>query len=131
MTKDDAGAHGLWRRDTSTLFYVHIFNLDTGSYLHMTPEKALAKAEKDKKDICLHYCLDCRCHLTPLLLSAERITEKEEWASTWKIASQLGFNLKREYYETCGFVQERMALDVVRSNTLLLRVPLDKETRIC
>ena len=97
----------------------------------MTPEKALAKAEKDNKDICLQYCLDCRCHLNPLLLSAEGITEKEAWASTWKIVSQLGFNLKREYYETCGFVQERMALDVVRSNTLLLRGPLDKETRIC
>ena len=30
---------------------IRIVNLDTGSYLPMTAEKALAKAEKKKKDL--------------------------------------------------------------------------------
>ena len=33
---------------------IRIVNLDVGSYLCMTPEKALAKAERDKKDIYIH-----------------------------------------------------------------------------
>ena len=35
------------------MFDIRIVNLDTGSYLRMTPEKALAKAEKEKKDLYL------------------------------------------------------------------------------
>ena len=33
------------------LFDIRIFNLDAGSYLHMAPEKALAKAVKENKDL--------------------------------------------------------------------------------
>ena len=33
------------------MFDIRIVNLDAGSYLLMTPEKALAKAEKEKKDL--------------------------------------------------------------------------------
>ena len=36
---------------------IRIINLDAGSYLLMTPEKALAKAEKEDKDLCLQACL--------------------------------------------------------------------------
>ena len=33
------------------MFDIRIVNLDAGSYLRMTPEKALAKAEKEKKGL--------------------------------------------------------------------------------
>ena len=33
------------------MFNIRIFNLDAGSYLRMTLEKALAKTEKEKKDL--------------------------------------------------------------------------------
>ena len=45
----DVSAYGFWKRGTTTMFVIRIFNLDAGSYLRMTPEKALAKAEKEKK----------------------------------------------------------------------------------
>ena len=35
------------------MFDIRIVNLDAGSYLLMTPEKALAKAEKENKDLYL------------------------------------------------------------------------------
>ena len=35
------------------MFDIRIVNLDTSSYLRMKPEKALAKAEKEKKDLYL------------------------------------------------------------------------------
>ena len=39
------------------MFDIRIFNLNAGSYLHMTPEKALTKAEKEKKDLYIQACL--------------------------------------------------------------------------
>ena len=45
-SRADVSAHGLWKRGTTTMFDIRIVNLNAGSYLRMTPEKALAKAEK-------------------------------------------------------------------------------------
>ena len=42
----DVSAQGLWKRRTTAIFNIRISNLNEGSYLRMTPEKALAKAEK-------------------------------------------------------------------------------------
>ena len=47
----DVSAQGFWKRGTTAMFDIKIVNLDAGSYLHMTPEKALAKAEKERKDL--------------------------------------------------------------------------------
>ena len=49
------------------MFDIRIFNLDAGSYLRMTPEKALAKAEKEKKDLYLQACLERRSTFTPMV----------------------------------------------------------------
>ena len=47
-------AHGFWKQGTTAMFNIRIVNLDVGSYLHMTPEKVLAKADKEKKDFYFH-----------------------------------------------------------------------------
>ena len=52
-SREDVSAHGFWKRGTTTMFDIRIVNLDAGSYLRMTPEKAIAKAEKEKKDLYL------------------------------------------------------------------------------
>ena len=49
------------------MFDIRIVNLDAGSYLHMTPEKALEKAEKEKKDFYLQACLERRRTFTPMV----------------------------------------------------------------
>ena len=43
-SREDVSAQGFWKRGTAAMFDIIIFNLDTGSYLRMTPEKALSKA---------------------------------------------------------------------------------------
>ena len=55
------------------MFDIIIVNLDVGSYLCMTPEKALAKAEKEKKDLYLQACLELRRTFTPMVYSADGI----------------------------------------------------------
>ena len=90
-TRADVRAHELLRRGNTALFGVCIVNLDAGSYLRMMPEKALAKDEKEKKDRYLQDLLDGRCHFTPLVFSADRITGKESRAITWKMSSHFSF----------------------------------------
>ena len=46
-SRADVSAHDLWKRGTTAMFDIRIVNLDVGSYLRMTPEKDLAKAEKE------------------------------------------------------------------------------------
>ena len=52
-SRADVSAHGFWKWKTTAMFDIRIVNLNAGSYLRMTPEKALAKAEKEKKDLYL------------------------------------------------------------------------------
>ena len=52
-SRADVSAHGFWKRGTTAMFGIRIVNLDAVSYLHKTPEKALPKAEKEKKDLYL------------------------------------------------------------------------------
>ena len=59
-SRSDVSAHGFWKRGTTAMFNIRIVNLDAGSYLRMTPEKALAKASKEKKELHLQACLERR-----------------------------------------------------------------------
>ena len=101
-------------------------NLDVVSYLRMTPEKALAKAEKEKKDLYLQDFLESRRNFTPIVYSVDGIPGAEALAAQKILTALLSYKLKREYSEMCGFVRERMSLAIVRSNSLLLRVPCNK-----
>ena len=60
----DISAHGFWKRGPTAMFDIRIFNLETGSYLRMMSEKALAKTEKEKNDLYLQGCLERRSTLT-------------------------------------------------------------------
>ena len=66
-SRADVSAHGFWKRGTTLMFDIQIVNFDAGSYLRMTSEKALAKAEKEKKDLYLQDCLERRSSFTPMV----------------------------------------------------------------
>ena len=108
------------------MFNNRIVNLDTGSYLRMTPEKALAKAEKENKDLYLRDCLERRRTFTPMVYSVDGIPGAEALAAQKRLAALLSYKLKREYSDMCGFVRARMSLAILRSNSLLLHSPRDK-----
>ena len=65
-----------------------------------------------------------------MVYSAYGIPGAEALASQKRLAILLSYKLKREYSEMCGFVQARMSLAIVRSNSLLLRGPRDEGARI-
>ena len=72
----DVSAHGFWKRGTTTMFDIRIVNLDTSSYLRMMPEKALVKAEKEKKELYLQACLERRRTFTPMVYSTDGYPER-------------------------------------------------------
>ena len=125
-SRADVSAHGFWKRGTTAIFDIRIVNLDAGSYLHMMSKKALAKAEKEKKDLYLQACLEHRRTFTPMVYSADGIPGAEALAAQKRLATLLSYKLKREYSEMCGFVRARISLAIVRSNSLLLCGPRDK-----
>ena len=108
------------------MFDIRIVNLNAGSYLGMTPEEALAKAKKEKKDLYLQACLERRNTFTPMVYSADGIPGAEALAAQKRLATLLIYKLKWEYSEMCGFVRARMSLAIVRYNRLLLRGPCNK-----
>ena len=77
----DVSAHGFWKRGTTAMFDIRIVNLYAGSYLRMTPKKALAKSVKEKKNVYLQACLDRRRTFTPIFYSADGILGAEALAA--------------------------------------------------
>ena len=75
------------------MFDIRIVNLDAGSYLHMTPEKALAKVEKEKKDLYLQACLERKRNFTPMVYSADRIPGAGALAAQKRLAALLSYKL--------------------------------------
>ena len=112
------------------MFDIRIVNLDAGSYLCMTPKKAVAKAEKKKKDLYLQACLERRSNFTPILYSAGGIPGAEALAAHNRLAELISYKLNREYSEMCRFVRARISLAIARSNSLLLCGPRYKGTHI-
>ena len=66
-----------------------------------------------------------------MVYSMDRIPGAEDLSAQKRLATLIGYKLKREYSEMCGFVKARMSLAIVRSNSLLLCGPQDKEASIC
>ena len=67
------------------MFDIRIVNLEAGSYLRMTPEKALAKAEKEKKDLYLQACLKRRRTFTPMVYSTDGIPGAEALPTHFRV----------------------------------------------
>ena len=129
-SRADVSAHGFWKQGITVMFGIRIVNLDTGSYLHMTQEKALAKAKKERKDLYPQACLEIRSNLTPMVYYVDGIPGAEALVAHKRLSALLSYKLKQEYSEMCGFVWVRMSLAIVRSNSLLVRDPHDKGERI-
>ena len=103
-SREDVSTHGFWKRGTNTMFDIRIVNLDTGSYLRMTPEKPFAKAEKKKKDLYLQAFLERRHTFTPMVYSTDGISRAESLAAQKILATLISYKINQEYSEMCGFV---------------------------
>jgi len=120
--RGDLSAHGLWKRGQTCVLDIKVMDTDAPSYQGTTDSmKVLEKAARQKKAKYLEACLERRRSFMPLVYSVDGMAAKEARAFERRTASLLASKLNRRYSEMCGIVRSRMALAVVRSNTLLLR----------
>ncbi|KAL3795565.1 hypothetical protein ACHAWO_009861 [Cyclotella atomus] len=117
----DKGVIGFWKRNRECLFDVRITDTEGRSTRNQDPERVIAKCEKEKKDKHLEACLYRRKDFVPLVYSVDGLSGREAKSAERRVASALAWKWKRHYSEMCGYVRARMALAVVRANTLLLR----------
>ena len=94
-SRSDVSARGCWKRGTIAMFDIRIVNLDAGSYLRMTPEKALAKAEKEKKYLYLQARLERRRTFTPKVYYADGIPGAEALSAQNILATLISYKLKQ------------------------------------
>ena len=65
-----------------------------------------------------------------MVYSADLIPGAEALAAQNILATLLNYKLNREYSEMWSFVKAKMSLAIMRSNSVLLRVPREKSARI-
>ena len=90
----------------------------------------LLRHEKEKKDKYRQACLERRKDFTPLVYSVEGIPGRDAKGAEKRLASILAQKWNRPYSQMVHYVRVRMAIAVVRSNSLLCRGSRDRSYRI-
>ena len=65
-----------------------------------------------------------------MVYSADRIPRAEALAAQNILDTLISYNLKQEYLEMCGFVRASISIDIMISNSLIIRGPWDKDALI-
>jgi len=126
--RGDASAHGFWQHGRTAIFDVWITDTQSCSYWNKDYQKVLAQQEMDKKNQYLHPCLEMRKDFTPLVYSVDGIAGREEAKNAEK---RLAYHLLEKWYKQLPqmvyYVRVRMAIAVVRANSLLIRSSRDRQ----
>ena len=99
-----------------------ITDTDARSYRKKEFAKVLEQHEKEKKNKYLQNCLEMRKDFTPMVYSVDGIAGREQARNAEKrLATHLAGKWNREYSQMVYYVRVRMAIAVVRANSLLIR----------
>ena len=85
---------------------------------------------KRKKDKYLQACLDRRWSFTSFVYSVDGMAGKEARSFEKRIASLLSDKWNHTYSKMVGYVRGRMAMSILRSNTVCLRGACVKKRRV-
>ena len=96
---------------------------DAKAYRGLTSRDVIEAVARVKKEKYLKACLDQRRTCAPLAYSVDGMAGYEAHAFKKPITFLLATKWGQEYSELVGFLCAKMAMAVVRSNTLLLRGP--------
>ena len=102
-------------------------DMDTRSYRKKEFAKVLEQHEKEKKDKYLQNCLEMRKDFTPMVYSVDGIAGREARNAEKRLATHLAGKWNREYSQMVYYVRVRMAIAVVRANSLLIRGSRDRQ----
>ena len=94
---------------------MRVVNTDDKSHSGKQPEKCLQEAEREKTRMYLKACLKQHRHFPPFVASVDGILGVEATATLKRIASQLATKWWQPYLRTCGYVNSRIAITLVRA----------------
>ena len=100
---------------------MRITDMDAKSYGKKEPAKVLEQHKKEKKDKYLQNCLEMRQNFTPMVYFVDGIAGQEAQNAEKRLSTQLAGKWNREYLQMVYYVRVRVAIAVVRANSLLLR----------
>ncbi len=108
------------------IFDARVTDTDARSYGNRPSAKVLENAEKEK---CTKYesaCREQQRDFTPLVYSVDGMPGRKAEAAEQQLARILADKRERQYLDVRNFMRVRMALAVIRSNSLLLSTERDK-----
>ena len=113
--KGDLIIRDLWQQGTASVHNMSFVNTDALPYLKKAPEKCLHESEKGKKKMYLEACLQQRRHFSSFVASVDGLLGVKATATLKKIASLLATKWRQPYSKTCGYVNSRVAITLVRA----------------
>ena len=125
--RGDASCQGFWKRGRTCIFDMRITDTDAKSYRKKDFGKVLLQHEKEKKDKYLQTCLELRKDFTPMVYSVDGIAGREARNAEKRLATHLASKWNRGYSQMVYYVRVRMAIAVVRANSLLIRGSRDRQ----
>ena len=106
---------------------MRITDSDSRSQRNKPVAKVLAAHEKEKKDKYLRKCHEERKDFTPMCYTVDGIAGREARSAEKHLATYLADKWRKGYPEMVFYVRMRMALAVVKSNSLLIRGSRDRQ----
>lgn len=122
----DKGVRGFWKNGHECILDICITNTERRSHRNTKPLKVLANQEKEKRKKYEKSCHEQRKDFSPMVYSIDGMAGLLTRGVEKRLASHLAWKWKREYSEMCGYIRARMAISVVRANTLMWRGSRDR-----
>ena len=112
---------GLWEKQAACVVNTRVINMDQPSYYSSTPAQALASQGKVKKKKYGDLCSEQRRHFSPYVVCVSGLLGREASALNKRIALFLARKWDTHYSVTCGYVNARMSVAILRASHLCIR----------
>ena len=119
--RGDILIRGFFEKATDCVIDVRVTDSDSPSKIHLDPMKVLLTQEKEKKKKYLERCAEQRRHFAPYVADCYGLLGKEAVAINKKIAVKLASKWKTAYSVTCGFINARVSIAILRASHRCLR----------
>ena len=119
--RGDLLVRGLYDKSTECIIDVRVTDTDQPSYRGSTPEQVIAAQERGKKSQYAARCFENRRHFAPYVCCVSGLLGKEAKAYNKRIAALLAQKWNTPYSVTCGYVNARMSVAILRATHLCIR----------
>ena len=109
---------------------MRVVNTDVVSYQYKTPEKCLETAERERDKKYPTACLNERQHFTPFIALVDGLLGVEAKGALKCISSRINQKWKDPYSHTCGYMNIRGAITLLRATHRCIWGGIVLESRI-